>query len=299
MITKSRVCTIILIMLMSLMWAPSYLMARTGMVELINLTGARQVAMGETARLHANDPFNLEFNPASFIDLPKGMVGVSHNSFIQDRNTNTLAVIFPAKGLDFGVHTRLTGIDNIEGRGDIPTTDPEYLFSAHDFAAKAFAAFRLSPRLQAGVSVGYLMEKIDVYRASSIAFGLGGIYFLDNGLAFHASLANLGPSFTFISEDQSLPTIIRAGTEFVRNQLTLAADYVNIKSGDSHLHFGGEYLLQQYLFLRAGYMTGYDSKNFTTGVGFVYNNFRIDYAFVPYESDLGNSHRFTFTVSLR
>jgi hypothetical protein len=46
------------------------------------------------------------------------------------------------------------------------------------------------------------------------------------------------------------------------------------------------------LFLRAGYQTGHDEKNFAFGMGVEYRKFRLDYAFVPYQSDLGNAHRF-------
>lgn len=46
------------------------------------------------------------------------------------------------------------------------------------------------------------------------------------------------------------------------------------------------------LSLRAGYQTGYDEKNFSFGLGITYRNFHLDYAFVPYQSDLGSAHRF-------
>ncbi len=273
--------------------------AGTGMVEMLNLTGARQTAMGETLQLFDHDPFNLEFNPASIVGLQRGRLGFSHNSFIRDRNTNALAAIFPAKGIDFGVHLRLSSSGDIEARGDSPTSEPDYTFNACDFAVKLFSAIEVVPRLQAGLSLGWLMEKIDIHRGSNGAFGLGAIYYTSPGPAFHASVSNFGPKFSFIDEKEKLPTIYRAGVGYSRNQLYLAADYVNIKSGDGHFHLGAEYLIEESLYLRTGYQTGYDSRDFSAGAGFVYNAFRIDYAFVPYKSDLGNSHRFTFTILLR
>jgi hypothetical protein len=64
-------------------------------------------------------------------------------------------------------------------------------------------------------------------------------------------------------------------------------------------YFGGEYLIKEVLYLRAGYQTGYDNRGLSAGAGFVYKEFRIDYAFVPYQSDLGNSHRFSLTYSIK
>lgn len=273
--------------------------ANTGMLEMLILTGARQAAMGETAALSDYDAFNLEYNPATIVGMKMGRLGFSYNSFFQDRTTSTLAAIFPAKGLDLGLHMRLSGTGDIEGRGDTPSSEPDYLFSAHDYAVKFFAAAALMPQLKVGLSAGWLMEKIDIDRGSSLAFGLGAIYDFQNGFATHASAANLGSKFKFIEEENDLPTIYRVGTSFNKNEMMFSADYVNIKSGDGHLHFGGEYLLEKHLFLRGGYQTGYDSRDFSAGVGFVYDYLRIDYAFVPFKSDLGNSHRFTFNILLR
>jgi hypothetical protein len=155
------------------------------------------------------------------------------------------------------------------------------------------------PRLQAGLSAGWLMEKIDVERASVIVFGAGLAYFTDFNLAVQAAAANLGGKVKFVEQEDDPPMIYRAGAGYRWQDLTVNADYVNIKSGDSHLQFGAEYVLEQKMFLRAGYDTGYDSRDFSAGAGFVYEGFRIDYAFVPYQSDLGNSHRFSLTYSFR
>lgn len=272
--------------------------AATGMVELLNLTGPRQVAMGETPALYDPDPFNLDYNPALIFGLDKGRIGFSHNEFIQDRNTNALAVIFPAKGIDFGAHVRLSRIGDIEVR-ETPTSEPMYIAESYDFSVKAFSAFELMSHLQAGVSAGWLMEKIDVDRASIIVFGAGLAYYTDFNLALHASAGNVGGKVKFVEQEDDPPAIYRAGAGYRWRDLTVDADYVNIKSGDGHLQFGAEYLLEHKLFLRAGYGTGYDSRNFSAGAGFVYEDFRVDYAFVPYQSDLGNSHRFSLTYSFR
>ena len=274
------------------------LSAKTAMVEMLNLTGARQAAMGETAPLFDPDPFNLEYNPAAIVGLNKGRVGFSHNQFIQDRNTSTLAAVFPVQGVDCGIHVRLSNLGEIEVR-DSPSTEPDYIAGAHDFAVKAVAAYHLVDQFQAGVSLGWLMEKIDIDRASTLAFGMGALYHIRPDLAVHASVANFGGKVTFRSEENDPPTIYRAGAGYQWRDLSVSADYVNVKSGEGHVHVGGEYLFEKLLFLRAGYQTGYDSRNFSAGAGFLYKDFRIDYAFVPYQSDLGNSHRFTLIYSFK
>ncbi len=293
---KTWICRCGTLAVLAVLLAASSGRAATGMVEMLNQTAARQAALGETPVLYEPDPFNLEYNPAAIVGLTRGRVGFSHHRSIQDRTTSSVAAIFPVKGVDCGIQARLTGLDDIEGRGDIPTTDPEYLFSARDFALKFSAAMSLRPGLRAGVSAGWMMEKIDIYRASAAVFGAGLVYSWKYGLIAHAAVANLGRDFTFIKDKQSLPSSWRGGLGWHRDRLSATADFVSVKSGESHLHLGGEYLLQQYLFLRAGYQTGYDSRSFSAGAGFLYDKFRIDYAFVPYTSDLGNSHRFSLVI---
>ncbi len=295
-ISSKQIALIVLVLLCATIAVSG---TKTGMVELLNPTGARQAGRGETASLNDMAPYNLEYNPASIVGITQGQIGLSHNSYIQGRNGNSFAAIFPIKNLACGAFMRLSSIDDIEARGETPTTDPDYLFSTYDFALKFSAAMSLSERLKAGLTLGWMMEKIDVHRANTAGIGLGLIYNYDYGLTFHGSVSNFGPDFKFISEDQKAPTIYRTGMEYNKDLLSVAVDYVNSKDGDSHLHFGGEYLLEQALFLRAGYMTGYDSRDFTAGVGFLYRYIRIDYAFVPYQSDLGDSHRFTLIYSIK
>ncbi len=55
-------------------------------------------------------------------------------------------------------------------------------------------------------------------------------------------------------------------------------------------NLGAEYWLLNSMALRGGYEFGYDLSGLTAGAGFRYQNFEVDYAFVPY-SVLGNSHR--------
>lgn len=293
-----RLTKSVLITTAGLLFLGSPAIPATGMIEMLNLTGARQAACGETSALFEHDPFNLEYNPATVVGVGRGQFGFSHNELFLDRHTDALAVIFPVKNIAFGVHLRLSGTGDIEAR-QTATSQPDYIFNSHDFAFKFFSGFSPMPKLQAGLSLGWLMEKIDRYQGSGLAAGAGLLYSVSKDMLVHGSLSNLGAKFKFRSEENNLPAIYRAGVSYRRYHGSLTADYVNIKSGDSHLHLGGEYLLQEVLYLRAGYQTGYDNRNYSLGTGFMYKTYRIDYAFVPYKSDLGSVHQITLNISLK
>lgn len=296
----NKKCSVtVLIGILSLLIIGAPIIAETGLRNMLNLTGARQSAMGETAILSDADPFNLEYNSSSITGMSRGEIGVSYNSFIQNRNNSTIAMIFPAVGVDFGVHLRLSSIDDIEVRENTPTVDPLYTFTAHEVALKAYGAFDINERFSTALSLGYLLEKIDVNKVSTVVLGFSSLYNFNHGITAHASLENIGGKFKYISEEMDSPSIIRIGSQYHKNAIGITADYVNIKSGESHIHFGSEYLYNETLFLRAGYQTGYDNKDISAGAGFIYNNLRIDYAFIPYKSDLGNSHRFSLILDIK
>ena len=66
---------------------------------------------------------------------------------------------------------------------------------------------------------------------------------------------------------------------------------------DLHIHFGGEYFYNNIIALRFGYMTGYEAKGITAGLGIFWEGLNFDYAFLPYSFssyNLGSAH----TISL-
>ena len=50
--------------------------------------------------------------------------------------------------------------------------------------------------------------------------------------------------------------------------------------------------------LRFGYRSGWDNQNVSAGIGVKAGQFRLDYAFVPFYSDLGETHRVSLGFTL-
>jgi hypothetical protein len=68
-----------------------------------------------------------------------------------------------------------------------------------------------------------------------------------------------------------------------------------VKVQDNDLNFRGgiEYSAPKYAAVRVGYVTGLEAQNFSLGLGLFYKQLHIDYAFIPYQEDLGEGHRFS------
>ena len=126
---------------------------------------------------------------------------------------------------------------------------------------------------------------------------------VDDKYQRRASVTNLGSTLSLAtsgkegSDDIDLPVTYRFGGSYRQDKYTGAVDAV-IVDDEFHVNAGGEAALHELFSVRAGYMIGYDTKNFTAGASFKRRNIAIDYAFVPYTDDLGTSHLFNLTFTL-
>jgi len=151
--------------------------------------------------------------------------------------------------------------------------------------------------------MGWFLEEIAGYRGSAFNVDIGATATLSDRINAGASITNLGPSFNLTkaaqrgSRDIPLPTAYRLGASYRYSYWLGAADIVHLDD-DLHLHLGIEAELREMFHLRAGYMIGYDTKNFTAGASFTMHEVTVDYAFVPFTSNLGTSHLFNLTFSL-
>ncbi|MBU0985284.1 MAG: hypothetical protein KKA42_15525, partial [candidate division Zixibacteria bacterium] len=196
---------------------------------------------------------------------------------------------------------RAAFIDDLESRL-APTSEPDALFQSHDISFKGGLAYQLTPELSAGFGMGWLIEKIGSWRGSSFNLDFGGLYRVNKALHLGASVTNLGGDFRLrlggeSSDEISLPTTYRFGGSYRYRRVLGAMDFVYLDE-EMHYHLGGEVEVHEVLALRAGFMTGYDTKDITAGATFTHRNFAFDYGFVPYSDELGSAHMFNMTVSL-
>jgi hypothetical protein len=80
--------------------------------------------------------------------------------------------------------------------------------------------------------------------------------------------------------------------------LLLSVDAVKFSASAFRAFLGGEFNFSDNLFLRIGQQTGDGAKSFSAGIGFRSDRYRLDYGFIPFQSDLGNSHKFSIGLNL-
>jgi len=262
--------------------------------------GARNIAMGDLGVVSSNDVTSSYYNPALVVNNKNVQVMISHNKLIQGASSELLGVGFTLFDLPFAVALNTTNISDIEVR-----TKPgpaESSFDVHYFFGSISSGIEIVDNLALGISFKYLYEGL--YADEATGWGVDfGVHYkgIIEGLDVGGSLRNLGTMNELRNEKTKLPVDLRVGASYnlpieqFNSDLAIIGGLQKFTATDDiHNHIGTEIFYDNLFAIRGGYITGYEAKGFTVGAGVFWNNINFDYAFVPYQYGLDNSH----TISL-
>lgn len=272
----------------------------TGLAFLKLGVGAPSISMGDAYSSLTDDATAVIYNPARLLQGASTNVVIMHSSQMLDLNHNFIAGKFKfSEKFAMGIGFLKTGVDDIEIR-NIPG-EPEGKFNADFLAISLSAAYKFSNELSVGATGKFLYEKIFVDDASGSAFDIGANY-VKNNLSLSAVITNIGSINGLRREETKLPTAFRVGGGYYHKQGDIGfrfglEGFKVLDGGSFHVNAGGEFGYDDIIFLRTGYQTSYENRGLTAGLGFKYKNFNVDYAYVPYSLDFGNSNTFSFGIS--
>ena len=262
---------------------------------------SRAVSLGEAVVSSTTDASATFYNPAALTLGSDVNMLFMHNEKILGIRTEYLAAKVRLGKVTMGLSLNNTSVNDIEVR-EIPG-EPLDKFNAQNFAMGLSAGYKINEMLHVGVTAKFLYEKIYLDNASGYAFDIGGLYSKDN-ISVGAVIANFGSMNELRNEATKLPASVRIGASYlidlpgVDGGLRIGADGFKVFDGGKfHANGGAEFIYKDFLSLRAGYQSGYEDKNITTGIGLKYKAFSLDYAFVPYKYSLGSSHTITVGTS--
>ncbi len=266
--------------------------------------GARNLALADNGTTQSNDATAIFYNPANIGLTNNSEIFFMHNSWIQDVSVEALAVKFSLFGLPLNIGLNSSNIGNIEIRTNPGEKDGS--FNAHYFSSSIGTAFSPIDNLYCGAAYKYLYENLFSDEATGYAFDFGATYLnVIPNLSASAVLKNLGSMSQLRTEKTKLPTEFRLGAayqlpEFVNLVKTFSSvEYQKYTSlNDSHINLGIEAVYNSSLALRIGYMTAYESKGFTAGLGIKWNLLDIDYAYTPFKYSLGSAQSISIKAAL-
>lgn len=262
--------------------------------------GARNIAMSDLGVIGVNDLTALNYNPALLSQYESPQLMLTYNQSIQDMSTQLVGASFKLLGLPLAFGLNSTSVSDIEIR--TKPGEPQSTFSAHYLFGSLSTGFKLYEKLSAGFTVKYLYENLFSDNSSGWAYDIGLSYMdIIDRLDVGASIKNLGSVDELRNEAAQLPTDARLGISYllpfesINSDVSLIGGVQKyIETDDIHLHIGSEFFYDELLAIRIGYMSGYESKGLTTGLGIYWEGINFDYAFTPYSYGLGSSH----TISL-
>jgi len=279
----------------------------TGLAFLKLGVGARAIGVGEAYTAVGGDASSIYWNPAGSVGVEGIDVLLMHSEWFEGIRYEYLGAVKSDGRQAFGLGVVGLYVNDLERR-EGPTSEPTGDFGVFDFAMTGTYARRLTDDLDAGASVKYLHSEIDDESARGVAFDAGAQYRVPavraGVLSLGVSVHNLGAQMKYIDDAFDLPVLGRVGGAYrtdvdaLNGTVLVVADAVIPTDGDTKLHAGIEYEYNDLIALRFGYRNGWDSQNVSAGFGARVRNFRIDYAYVPFYSDLGDTHRVSLGFAL-
>lgn len=266
--------------------------------------GARAGALGEAYVAVTDDATAPLWNPAGLTYVDGRDVLFIHNRWFQDIRSE-----FVGAGLNFGENSfgfgfLINTVGEIENRA-AETGNLIGTFSAYDIVLTGAYGRKIRDRIGLGIALKVLYEKMYIYSSSGFAIDLGARFCpgIDN-LSIGAVVQNIGKMEAMRDEEIPLPLTFKAGLAYslaaepLNGTVLLAADVSKSSDYWTTFHTGLEYSLERRFALRGGYRFGQDERNFSAGFGLVFNIYRLDYAYAPFDLGLGDTHRLTFGISL-
>jgi hypothetical protein len=269
--------------------------------------GGRQNGMGATGVAIADDATGVTWwNPAGLGFVTRSGVDLTYAQLVpglaSDVNYNYITFVRPTKGWGaFGIGLVFLSYGTSEGTD--PFGNPTGTFTSNEVSPALYYGTKLMPDFSVGASLKYIRIQLAPQSLSGVGatFGvdLAALYRVPAAnLNLGVNVQNLGPSVTFINEDETSPLSrnIKAGfawDAFEKEgfRVLLAGDWDQSLVTDAfwQLHGGLELRYTDQIAGRIGYY--YDPlgqlEGMTYGLGLGWKGLALDFGSIPQAKDSG------------
>jgi Type IX secretion system protein PorV len=262
---------------------------------------ARAAAMAGAYTAMSNDASAAYWNPAGLALAQDLTFTGMYNDLFAGITHSFLAVQFLTGSQSMALSFNYQNIPGIPIR-DTATDEPAGTVEAF-YLATALSYATTYEEWQVGASLKYLFEKLYLVSAPGWAIDLG--VFKKNffaGVDFGFVVQNLGKMSELQKEATKLPLIVNSGLtykipSFFDDNLLVSTDLQWVKDEKLYAKFGLQYYLTENFVLRGGLKNGIEELLWSGGFGINYNSLHLDYAYAPFEYDLGTSSRLSLGLS--
>jgi hypothetical protein len=267
--------------------------------------GARASALGG-AFVSAGSGVEAAFwNPAGLALVERVEIAGSHYEFIEGLRHEQFALAGRQLGGAVALSLRAFYSQPVEARDDLGNLTGT--FGGHDLDFAVAYGRTLAPGVHAGLAAHLIRERIADQSTGTWSMSAGMSWAPATGpLRLGIAVDHLGPDahYTFAGgpgQPLRLPAAVQAGATWsfampatlglattVETRLTRGREPVAM-AGAELSHVSGAAL-------RLGGRANDSASTFSMGAGYALRALRLDYAFVPFRLDLGDTHRISFTA---
>lgn len=268
--------------------------------------GARASAMGGAYASVADGLEGAFWNPAALEGIHGLQVVATHYEYLEKLRNDQFAVGGRMLGGGIAGSLRALYSEPIEQRDEIGNLIGT--FGTYDLDLGLGYGRSLGGGMRFGGSMHLVRERIAELTAMTWSLGVGGTWEPArwSGLRLSLDAQNLGPAAHY-TLDQSqgapvpLPAAVQAGASygvgFVSGMRFTGALESRLSKGESGVGMiGAELSHPTGAALRAGLRLGDTESRLGFGAGWKIESLRLDYAFVPFRLDLGDTHRFSLSA---
>jgi len=262
---------------------------------------AEALAVGSALTATSRDAFSTFINPAGLGGGGMNGAALTYNAWTADAQLFSFAGRFKmgSKG-GLGVALSSSTSGGIETRtqpGPASST-----VSVTYLSAGAGYGHQIGP-VRLGLTAKYVLEQLFEYQANGFALDFGTqIDVIDDRIWIGAAVQNLGKMEALNVQQTELPATYRVGMTLQPLtvqmaddgseplKLVVSADLVYRSDEErTFVQLGAWVNALDFLWLRAGYLVDNELRDISFGLGMAYEDFRFDYAFVPFTAGFGSS----------
>jgi len=271
---------------------------------------ARATGLAGAFTAVSGDVTALEYNPAGIAHLQWRAVNLSFIRYIEDATLQSVGVGFPIRPtfmntqeverdkLFIGIQYRLFRVDD-EFRNEVGVRLRE--FDIKDQLIQLAGAYSPSTAISFGLSGKVISSEIDNESVSNFAVDLGSLWIPHPHWSLGASVLNVGPSKSFIDEEDPLPLTARVGASTQRGPVLLLGDLSMGRDKIIQPATAAEWSVARHVQIRAGFLF-HTTPEFTGGLGFDFSPTHprtvilgLDYA-VQTRNEFGATHTVSFKI---
>ena len=271
--------------------------------------GGRQNGMGAAGVALTSDATGATWwNPAGLGFTDRSAIQITYAQLVpglaSDVSYNYGTYVHPIKGVG-AIGVGIVFLNYGQSEGTDNSGNPTGTFGSNEFSPALYGGFRILPDLSVGASVKWIRIQLAPDAQSGVGttfgFDIAGLYKIPVAkLALGVNIQNMGPSVTFLNEDQASPLSRNLKSGFAWEPysnkgfaLTFAGDFNQSLvqgSEDFRTYHGGlEVAYAGQIAGRLGYYSDPlgDIEDLCFGIGFNWKSLNLDYASIPQARNSG------------